>query len=157
MQTSRSAARPARYSGRTSPIDRTNGSRQSPLACATDSWRTEDAQHRHLRTHCLANSARASPASHSDVEDLSPQPSQSNGVHRFLYGADDHHEGVVRVHRPGPVPSPGVALQHHRASERRLDIAADCEAFVDRDPARYLIPGTASTATTFVYGLRRWA
>src|SRR5215472_8466299 len=74
-----------------------------------DSWRTEDARYRHLRTHCVANSARASPASHSDVEDLPSQPSKSKCFHRVLCGSDDHHEGAVRVHRAGTSSPPSAS------------------------------------------------
>src|SRR5215469_9551094 len=79
VQLSSPATRPARYGLADSPIDRANGGGQSIVACATDSWRIEDAGHRHLRAHRLAHSAPASPATQSDVEDLSSQSPESNG------------------------------------------------------------------------------
>ena len=39
----------------------TNGRRQSAVARTQDSWRAQDARHRHLRTHCLAHPAQAPP------------------------------------------------------------------------------------------------
>src|SRR5215471_509171 len=85
VQLSSPASRPACYGLADSPIDRANGDGQSIVAGATDSWRIEDAGHRHLRTHRLAHSASAFPATQSDVEDLSSQSPESNGLDRFLY------------------------------------------------------------------------
>src|SRR5215831_6512817 len=87
VQLSSPATRPARYGLADSPINRTNGDGQSIVASATDSWRIEDAGHRNLRTHRLAHSAPASPATQSDVEDFSSQSPESNGLDRFLYRA----------------------------------------------------------------------
>src|SRR5215472_7698245 len=126
VQLSSPATRPARYGLADSPIDRANGDGQSIVACATDSWRIEDAGHRHLRAHRLAPSAPASPATQSDVEDLSSQSSESNGLDRFLYRAYAHPESVVCVHRTGASASPCAAFQCHRASHGSLDRAADC-------------------------------
>jgi len=61
IETSWPPARPARYRRRDSPVDRADGCCQSPVACTADSWRTEDARYRDLRTHRLANSARQFP------------------------------------------------------------------------------------------------
>src|SRR5215472_15945825 len=115
-----------RYGLADSPNDRANGDGQSIVACATDSWRIEDAGHRHLRAHRLAHSAPASPATQSDVEDLSSQSPESNGLDRFLYRAYAHPESVVCVHRTGASASPCAAFQCHRASHGSLDRAADC-------------------------------
>src|SRR5215469_5066163 len=84
VQLSSPATRLARYGLADSPIDRMNGDGQSIVACATDSWRIEDAGHRNLRAHRLAHSAPASPATQSDVEDFSSQSPESNGLDRFF-------------------------------------------------------------------------
>src|SRR5215469_7584585 len=123
VQLSSPASRPARYGLAHSPIDRMNGDGQSIVACATDSWRIEDAGHRNLRAHRLAHSAPASPATQSDVEDLSSQSPESNGLDRFLYRAYAHPESVVCVHRTGASASPCAAFQCHRASHCSLDRA----------------------------------
>src|SRR5215469_11681516 len=97
VQLSSPATRLARYGLADSPIDRANSDGQSIVACATDSWRIEDAGHRNLRTHRLAHSAPASPATQSDLEDLLAQSSRPDGFNRFLHRTHDHHEGTIRV------------------------------------------------------------
>ncbi len=46
-------------------------------------------------------------------------------IDRFLYGADNHDEGAVRIHRSGTRSSQAAAFQCHRASDRGLDRATD--------------------------------
>ena len=58
----RPASRSSRHRRRTPPIDRTNGRRQSVVARTQDSWRAEDARHRHLRAHRVPHPAQAPPA-----------------------------------------------------------------------------------------------
>src|SRR5271167_4129026 len=121
--------RPARYRGRDSPIDPTNGGRQSAVACATNSRRTEDAWHHDLRAHGLSNSATPSPAAESDLEDVSSQPHRPPGFDRFLYRSNGHHAGAVRVHRLRTPSSGGAALQCHRESHRGLDVPTNRRGF----------------------------
>ena len=64
-------------------------------------WRTQDARYRHLRTHCLTPPAQTPPPAEPDLEDIPAQPYRSHGVDRFLYRADHHDEGAVRIHCPG--------------------------------------------------------
>jgi hypothetical protein len=52
-----SSSGPARYRGRGSAIDRTNGDRQSVVAGTANSRRIEDARHLDLRAHRLPNPA----------------------------------------------------------------------------------------------------
>src|SRR5438067_1817407 len=48
--------------------------------------------------------------SEPDLEDLPAQPYRPNGIHRFLYGADHHDEGIIRISRPGTQSSQGLAF-----------------------------------------------
>jgi len=110
---------------RGAPIDRTNGRRQSAVVRTQNSWRTQDGRYRDFRAHRLAPPAHAPPPAEPDLEDLPAQPHRPNGIHRFLYRADHHHEGPVRVHPPGTRSSHGAAFQRDRASDCALDGATD--------------------------------
>src|SRR3954447_4198237 len=114
------------HSHRNSPLNRANGGRQSIVACAADSRRTEDARDPDLRAHRLPDSSKASPAAQSDLEDFPAQSPGSDGLHRFFHGADHQHEGAIRILRAGTSTSRGVALWCDRTSDRGLDVTADC-------------------------------
>jgi hypothetical protein len=62
VQAAAPASRSPRYRRRTPPIDRANGGCQSAVARTQDSWRTQDARHRHLRAHRVAHPAQAPSA-----------------------------------------------------------------------------------------------
>src|SRR3954454_7234376 len=98
------------HSHRNSPLNRANGGRQSIVACAADSRRTEDARDPDLRAHRLPDSSKASPATQSDLEDFPAQSPWSDGLHRFFHGADHQHEGAIRILRAGTSTARGVAL-----------------------------------------------
>src|SRR3954465_4422585 len=101
VQAAAPAPRSPPHRRRTPPIDRANGRRQSALARAQDSRRTQNARHRDLRAHCFPYPAQTPSPAESDLEDLPAQPCRSHRVDRFLYSADHHDEGVVRIRCPG--------------------------------------------------------
>jgi Integrase core domain len=70
---------------------------------------------------------------------LPAQPCRPNGIHRFIYRADDHHESAVRIDRPGTRSSQSVhfnVTEHPTGAWTAQHIV---EAFADREDARYLI------------------
>ena len=87
-------ARPAGHRRRNPPVGRTSGGGQSAMACATDSWRAEDARHRRIRAHRLPHSSNPPSATDSNLEDLSAQPPRPAGVDRFLHRPDGHYEAM---------------------------------------------------------------
>src|SRR4051812_42130334 len=101
LQAAAPGPRSPRHERRTPSINCTNGRRQSAVARTQNSWRTQDARYRHLRTHCLTPPAQTPPPAEPDLEDIPAQPYRSHGVDRFLYRADHHDEGAVRIHCPG--------------------------------------------------------
>src|SRR4030095_6258431 len=117
-------SRSSRHRHRTPPINRTNGGHQSVVARAQDSWRAENARHRHLRAYRLPHSAKAPPAAHPDLEDFPAQPCRANRIDRLFYRADAHHEGIVRIYRAGTWSSQGAAFQCDGASDCGLDYAS---------------------------------
>src|SRR4051812_33407401 len=101
LQAAAPGPRSPQHERRTPSINCTNGRRQSAVARTQNSWRTQDARYRHLRTHCLTPPAQTPPPAEPDLEDIPAQPYRSHGVDRFLYRADHHDEGAVRIHCPG--------------------------------------------------------
>jgi hypothetical protein len=69
-------------------------------------WRTEDARYRSLGAHRLPNHPHSPAATCTNMEDVSSQPSRSNGIDGLLDGADDYDESAVRVHRAGTSSAP---------------------------------------------------
>jgi transposase InsO family protein len=84
------------------------------------------------------------------MEDFPTQPCWSNGIDRFLYRADVHDEGVfvfmVLEHGRRKVLHFNVT-EHRTAAWTAQQIV---EAFVDREPARYLIRDRGSIYGTEV-------
>src|SRR4029450_166452 len=132
-------SRSSRHRHRTPPINRTNGGGQSVVARAQDSWRAENARHRHLRAYRLPHSAKAPPAAYPDLEDFPAHPCRANRIDRLFYRADDHDEGVfvfiVLGHGRRQVLHFNVT-EHPTAAWTAQQIV---EAFADREPARYLL------------------
>src|SRR5947209_10467352 len=95
----------------TPPIDCTNGSREPAVARAQNSWRAQNARYRHFRAHYLAPVTRTPPPAKPDLEDLPAQPYRPNRIDRFLFRADHHDEGVVRIHCARTRPSQAAAFQ----------------------------------------------
>jgi putative transposase len=111
------------------------------MACATDSWRAEDARHRSVGAHRLAYSPNLAPATDSNLEDVSSQPPRPTGGARFLHRANGHHENkvlfvfIVLEHRRRQVLHFNVT-EHPTAAWTSQQIV---EAFADRDAPRYLL------------------
>src|SRR4051812_41930432 len=63
-------SRSSRHRHRTPATNRTNGCGESVVARAQDSWRAENARHRHLRALRIPPFAKASPAAEPDMEDF---------------------------------------------------------------------------------------
>src|SRR6516225_7902675 len=91
-------------------MDRPYGGCQSPVTSAAHAWRTEDAGHGDFREYRLAYSAPATLVAQSELEELSSQTPESNGLDRFLHRAQAHPESVVCVHRTGASASPGACI-----------------------------------------------
>src|SRR4030095_9065470 len=73
-------SRSSRHRHRTTPINRTNGGGCAVVARAQDSWRAENARHRHLRAYRLPHSAKAPPAAYPDLEDFPAHPCRANRI-----------------------------------------------------------------------------
>jgi hypothetical protein len=82
------------------------------------------------RAFCASSAARLTK--HGD---LPAQPYRPNGIDRFLYRADDHNEGTVRIYCSGTRSSQAVT-EHPTGAWTAQQIV---EAFADREAAHYLI------------------
>src|SRR4029450_7281055 len=151
-------SRSPRHRHRSPPINRTNGRGKSVVARSEDSWRAENARHRHLRAHRLPHSTKARPTAQPDLEDFPAQSCRSNGIDRLLYCVDVHDEGIVPIYRAGTWSSPGAAFQCDRASDCGLDGATDCRGVrrSRRCPLSYPRSGQHFTAPRFDRESSRW-
>jgi transposase InsO family protein len=125
------------------------------VACAAHPWRAENAGHRDFRANGISHSATATPATQSELEDLSSQSSKSDGLDRFLHRAHGHPESAVCVDF-FTVPTVTLkvlfvffVLEHRRRQVLHFNVTEHptgawtaqqiVEAFEDRDAARYLL------------------
>src|SRR5262249_15229326 len=102
---------------------------------AADSWRTARTRRRHLRAHGLTPAETAHTPVTANVEDVSHESPRVSRVDGFLHRADSYRSRPVRGDRAVACPSRHRALQHHGASNSR----------VDRPTSRRRIPGRHRT------------